>query len=232
MTPAVFCWSGGKDSSLCLYRVFQEKKFHVKYLLTTINQYFRRVSMHEVREELLEEQARAIGIPLVKMYVNEGTNAEYENRMKEQLLQFKTENVYHVIFGDIYLEDLRQYRENNLSKVGMTAVFPLWKANTQQLLLEFLSLNFNGIVCCTNEMFLGKEWVGRMIDYSFCNELPPQVDPCGENGEYHSFCFDGPIFNFPVQFLIGEKIYKPLEIKTNNSSTKQGFWYCDLLKKN
>lgn len=231
MTSAVFCWSGGKDSALCLYKVRQEKRFAIKYLLTTLNKNFRRVSMHGVREDLLEEQANSIGIPLEKVYVIEGTNSEYEKQMEEQLLRFKSEGIQHVIFGDIFLEDLRQYRENNLAKIGMRAVFPLWGLSTQSLMEEFIRLKFKSIICCTNEKYLGKEWAGRTIDESFCNELPVKIDPCGENGEYHSFCFDGPVFNFPVQFSTGKKVYKPLEIKTNDSSSKQGFWYCDLLKK-
>lgn len=230
------CWSGGKDSALCLYKVFQEKEFEVKYLLTNVNEQFKRISMHGVREELLDEQAKQTGIPLVKMYVSEGTNAEYEKKMGETLLQFKSEGIEHVIFGDIFLEDLRQYRENNLSKVNMTGVFPLWKKDTKELLKEFLELNFKTIICCTNDAYLGEEFAGKIIDIHFLSSLPSNVDACGENGEYHTFCFDGPIFSSPVSVQAGEKIYKPLEIKTAHSfnhpqSQTKGFWFCDLLKK-
>ena len=235
MIPAVFCWSGGKDSSLCLYKVLQEKKYDVKFLLTTVNEKFRRISMHGVREELLDEQAKQIGIPLVKIYVNEGTNAEYEKKMEETLLRFKSEGINHVIFGDIFLEDLRKYREDNLAKVGMKGVFPLWKQDTRKLLEEFIALKFKTVLCCTNDAFLGKDWAGRIIDNDFLSQLPENVDACGENGEYHTFCFDGPIFKIPIKISVGEKIYKPLEVKTTDdcnlpASQTKGFWFCELMK--
>jgi uncharacterized protein (TIGR00290 family) len=230
MKKAVMCWSGGKDSALCLYKVLQEKKFDVKYLLTTVNETFRRISMHGVREELLDEQAVSVGIPLVKVFVNEGTNAEYEKKMEQALLKFKSEGIEHIIFGDIFLEDLRKYRENNLAKVNMTGVFPLWKQNTRKLLNEFLSLKFQTIICCANDAFLGEEFAGKIIDEKFLSSIPFTADACGENGEYHTFCFDGPVFKNPVSITVGEKIYKPLEIKTASDSETKGFWYCDLLK--
>jgi uncharacterized protein (TIGR00290 family) len=234
MLPAILCWSGGKDSALCLYRVLQEKQYEVKYLLTTVNEQFHRVSMHGVKEELLNAQAKSIGIPLVKIYVSEGTNSEYEKKMNDILLKFKSEGISHVIFGDIFLEDLRTYRENNLAKVGMNGVFPLWKQDTRKLIKEFLALNFKTVICCTNDAYLGKEWVGRIIDEKFLSQLPLNVDACGENGEFHTFCFDGPIFKTPITISVGEKIYKPLEIKTTNyyssPAKTQGFWYCELLE--
>ena len=230
------CWSGGKDSALCLHKVLQTKEYDVKYLLTTVNEQFKRISMHGVREELLNEQAKKIGIPLVKIYVNEGTNAEYEKKMGETLLKFKAEGIEYVIFGDIFLEDLRIYRENNLAKVGMTGIFPLWKKDTKELLNEFLSLNFKTIICCTNDAYLGKEWAGRVIDEKFLSSLPTNVDACGENGEYHTFCFDGPIFKTSVKIIAREKIYKSLEVKITDEcnftqSQTKGFWFCELLKK-
>ena len=233
MIPAVFCWSGGKDSALCLYKVREEKKYDVRFLLTTVSEEFRRISMHGVREELLEEQARQAGIPLIKIYVREGTNSEYEARMEEMLLSLKRQGIHHVIFGDIFLQDLREYREKNLAKVEMQGIFPLWKKDTKKLAEEFLSLGFKTYTCCTNDAYLGKEWVGRRLDENFLSELPPNVDPCGENGEYHTFCFQGPIFRFPIDVSIGEKIYRHLEIKQASDcnlpqSQTKGFWYCDL----
>lgn len=238
------CWSGGKDSALCFYKVLQRKEYDVKYLLTTVSEQFKRVSMHGVREELLDDQAKQTGIPLVKIYVNEGTNAEYEKKMEATLLKFKEEGIEYVIFGDIFLEDLRKYRENNLMKVGMTGVFPLWKQDTKKLLKEFLELKFKTVLCCTNDAYLGEEWAGRVVDENFLSSLPSNVDACGENGEYHTFCFDGPIFRHPVKIKTGEKIYRPLEIKTTDDCHLQqshmsaerpipeggtkGFWFCEL----
>lgn len=229
----LFCWSGGKDSALALYKVILEDRYEILALLTTLNETLKRVSMHGVREELLKQQAISIGLPLVKMYVNEGTNAEYENEMEVVLLEYKAKGVSKIIFGDIFLEDLRLYRENNLSKVGLHAEFPLWKKNTKELINEFIKLNFKTITCCVNDAYLNEYKVGVEVDSEFIKSLPENVDLCGENGEFHTFCYDGPIFKTPIRFLIGEKIYKPLEIKKmegdlEKSATK-GFWFCDLI---
>jgi uncharacterized protein (TIGR00290 family) len=191
--------------------------------------------MHGVREELLDIQVQSIGIPLLKVRVTEGTNADYEAQMEALLLKVQDEGINHVIFGDIFLEDLRQYREDNLKKLNMTGVFPLWKTDTGQLINHFISLQFKTIVCCTNDGYLGEEWAGREIDQSFINQLPASVDPCGENGEYHTFCYAGPIFKNEIQFTRGDIVYKPLEIKTDDTSisppgiTTRGFWFSDLL---
>ena len=231
MEKAIFCWSGGKDSSLCLYEVLKEQKYEVVYLLTTLNENFKRISMHGVQEDLLEQQSQSIGIPLKKMYVKEGSYEEYERNMEKLLLEMKAEGITNVIFGDIFLEDLRKYREDNLAKVGMAAVFPLWKKDTTKLILDFINLGFKTITCCINDLYLGEDMVGAEIDAAFLNVLPENVDPCGENGEFHTFCFDGPIFKSKIRFTKGEKVYKPLEVKGEgvcSSGETKGFWYCDL----
>lgn len=234
MKPKViFCWSGGKDSALALYKVLQDNKYEVVALLTTLNAQFKRVSMHGVREELLAKQAASIGLPLIKMFVSEGTNAEYEQNMEILLLKYKAEGVSKVIFGDIFLDDLRAYRESNLSKIGLVAEFPLWKMDTGELIQEFFENDFRTITCCVNDAYMGKHRVGEEITQEFIKTLQNNIDPCGENGEYHSFCFAGPIFKIPIKFKVGEKIYKPLEIKTSDSLLDKvaanGFWFCDLL---
>ena len=230
---AIFCWSGGKDSALALHQVLQEGKYNVVALLTSLNAQFKRVSMHGVREELLDKQAESIGLPLIKMYVNEGTNSEYEKTMETLLLKYKEQEVSKVIFGDIFLEDLRSYRENNLSKVGLTAVFPLWKRDTKELIKTFLTADFKTITCCVNDAYLGEERVGEKITTEFITTLPENVDPCGENGEYHTFCYDGPLFKTPIKFTVGEKIYRSLAIQTSDcgldTPPTKGFWFCDLL---
>jgi len=190
--------------------------------------------MHGVREELLDKQAQSIGIPLLKVFVYEGSNAEYEKQMETTLLKAKAEGIEHVIFGDIFLEDLKVYRENNLAKVGMKGVFPLWKMDTTFLIMDFIKHKFRTVTCCTNDGYLDEEWVGREIDKTFVQQLPANVDPCGENGEFHSFCFAGPIFKKEIHFTEGEKIYRNLEIKTGDCSLPsnvitKGFWFCDLL---
>jgi uncharacterized protein (TIGR00290 family) len=233
---AIFCWSGGKDSALALYKVLQERKYEVVALLTTLNAQFKRVSMHGVREELLDKQAEAIGLPLIKMYVSKGTNVEYEKNMETLLLQYKMVGVTTVIFGDIFLEDLRAYRENNLSKVDLMAEFPLWQKDTKELVTEFLQLGFKTITCCINDAHLTKAHVGQLITETFINALPDNVDPCGENGEFHTFCFGAPIFKQAINFEIGEKVYHPIEIHVTDEdltcvseSVTHGFWFCELL---
>ncbi|HLP52027.1 MAG TPA: diphthine--ammonia ligase [Chitinophagales bacterium] len=231
---AIFCWSGGKDSSLCLYKVLQQKEYEVCYLLTTINGNNHRISMHGVREELLDAQAASIGIPQLKVLVYQGNNAEYENAMGATLAKAQQEGITHVIFGDIFLEDLRQYREDNLAKVGLKAVFPLWKQETGVLINEFLLLGFKTVTCCINDACLTEEHVGRTIDAEFIRSLPEGVDVCGENGEFHTFCYDGPIFKTPVDIMVGEKIYKPLELKTDDcdqAGETKGFWFAELILK-
>ncbi|MFI5149697.1 MAG: diphthine--ammonia ligase [Bacteroidia bacterium] len=233
-TKALFCWSGGKDSAMALYQVMQEGEYEVAYLLTTINENFKRISMHGVREEMLEKQVEAIGIPLIKMYVKEGNNDEYEQNMEKILLGLKKEGIEYVIFGDIFLEDLRRYREKNMDKAGMKTVFPLWKKNTAALMKSFFSLKFKTITCCVNDAWLNEEQTGAEVDAAFVRDLPPEVDPCGENGEFHTFCFDGPLFKHPVLFSTGEKVYRPLEVKTDNTvchsdNKTKGFWFCDLI---
>ena len=202
------------------------------YLLTTINDKYKRISMHGVREELLEKQAKAIGIELLKVKVSEGTNNEYDKQMEMILLKAKAEGIWHVIYGDIFLEDLRVYREKNLEKVQMQGVFPLWKLDTKWLVNDFLAKGFKTVTCCINDEYLNEEWVGREINTAFVNQLPVTVDSCGENGEFHTFCYEGPLFKKKIMFSIGEKVYKPEE-KTEHvfmsPSNTKGFWFCDLI---
>ena len=246
--PAIFSWSGGKDSSYALHKVMQEGIYEVRYLLATINGQFRRLSMHGVREELIELQSERIGIPLKKVYVYESDNASYERQMGALLEEVRSEGINHVIFGDIFLEDLRKYREEKMEQVGMSCVFPLWKKDTTELVNAFIEKGFKTITCCINDGYLDSSWCGRLIDRSFLNDLPPDVDPCGEHGEFHSFCYDGPIFSKPIEVSTGELIYRALEVKTVEESTSsdqssdqtpphpfpikasptKGFWFCEL----
>ena len=239
---AIFNWSSGKDSALALYKVLQNSEFEITCLLTSISQEFQRISMHGVRVELLEQQAKSLGIPLEIMQIPEMPTMEaYENVMNETLTKLKNKGVTHSIFGDILLEDLRKYREDQLAKIGFEAVFPLWKTPTNDLIQEFMSLGFKAIVVCVNERFLDKSFVGRVIDQDFINDLPDNVDVCGENGEFHTFTFDGPIFSTPINFEIGEIVYrkyeKPKEVDSSDTACNTnasdvfdfGFWYCDLV---
>ena len=233
-----FNWSGGKDSALALYHAQKDNRYSIEKLLTNINAKHRRISMHGVREELLEMQAEAIGLPLQKnLLPEEPSMKEYEKKMEEITACLQQQQFTHALFGDIYLEDLKQYREQQLAKVGISCVFPLWKRDTVELLHEFIDLGFKTIVVCTRAEVLPYEFVGRVIDKEFLNDLPKNVDACGENGEFHSFVFDGPIFKKPVNIKIGEKVFREYKAPKNeddNCFTKKppssmGFWFCDLL---
>src|SRR5580698_5662350 len=184
----VFCWSGGKDSALALNRLRRDNRYEIVSLLTTCNEHFQRVSMHGVRLELLERQAESIGLPLEKIFVSQrSSNEEYQQKMSACLLAYKTRGVTACAFGDIFLEDLKRWREENLAKVGLRGIFPLWKNDTRELIREFIALGFGTVICCVNDAYLGETAVGRKIDADFISSLPAEVDPCGENGEFHSF---------------------------------------------
>lgn len=238
---ALFNWSSGKDSALALYKIQQAKEFEINCLLTSVNQQFQRISMHGVRVDLLEQQAKSIGLPLEIMQIPEMPTMEvYEEVMSKTLTKLKSQGVKYSIFGDIFLEDLRKYREDKLVDIGFEAVFPLWKTPTKDLIQEFISLGFKTIVVCVNERFLDKSFVGRVIDQDFINDLPDNVDVCGENGEFHTFTYDGPIFSEPIKFEVGEIVHRKYEKpKTESTNTAcdsngtdafdYGFWYCDLI---
>jgi uncharacterized protein (TIGR00290 family) len=239
----VFSWSGGKDSAMALNRVMHDDRYEVVSLMTTCNEHFQRVSMHGVRLELSQLQAQAIGLPLDAIFMSErSSNDEYEKKMSEYLLAQKARGITGIVFGDIFLEDLKVWRESNLARIGMNGIFPIWKENTRDLICEFVDLGFGSVVCCVNDAYLDETFLGRTIDWKFVNALPADVDPCGENGEYHSFAFAGPIFKAPLKVEVGETIYRPIEqthpgsasAGTQDCSLPQarvakGFWFCDLL---
>jgi uncharacterized protein (TIGR00290 family) len=201
----IVAWSGGKDSTLALYEVLNAKSYEVLELLTTVTEDYDRISIHGVRRVLLEQQARSLGFALEKMLIPKGaSDEEYEREMVRILARHSSSGVFSVVFGDIFLENVRKYREVILSKVGMKGIFPLWKRNTRQLARTFIDLGFKAVITCVDSDFLGKDYAGRMFDEQFLSDLPPNVDPCGENGEFHSFVYDGPIFSERVPFIKGE----------------------------
>jgi len=236
---SIFNWSGGKDSSLALYHILREGKYDVKALMTTVNAKYERISMHGVRKELLYAQGKSIGIPVKEIRLPEMPSmSAYDETMKNVLTDIKKQEITHSIFGDIFLEDLREYRESRLSEVGLKGHFPLWKRDTTELVQEFIDLGFKTVVVCVKSELLGEEFAGRVIDKDFLKDLPKGVDPCGENGEFHTFVFDGPIFKEPIKYELGEKVFKEYKAPKNkedscfsNSDNKKpsGFHYCDLI---
>ncbi len=228
---AYFSWSSGKDASLALYWLKQKKHLNIDKLITTINSYYGRVSMHGLRTELLEKQTQSIGISLDTIALpQQPTMEEYELAMKGKLELLQSEGYTRCGFGDIFLEDLREYREKQLKPFNIQAVFPLWKKDTKQLLEEFINLGFKAVVICLKSDALDASFLGREIDRDFISDLPKNVDPCGENGEFHTFCFDGPIFSEPIAFTLGESVFREYKNPDRDVDNSQmGFWFCDLL---
>lgn len=240
-------WSGGKDASFALWQLQQEGTYDIRYLFTTLSEAHRRVSMHGVREVLLDEQAKQTGIELVKALLPENASMEdYNSIMRDRLSRFRAEGVQQAVFGDIFLEDLRAYRETQLSQADMQGVFPLWKKDSTELIKDFIAAGFKAIIVCVNAKYLPASFAGRLIDEAFLADLPAGVDPCGENGEFHSFVFDGPIFKAPVPFKVGEtveRLYTPAREDQSNCYKDEGddcfraapadwdtrFYFCDLL---
>ncbi|MEX0273353.1 MAG: diphthine--ammonia ligase [Flavobacteriaceae bacterium] len=225
-------WSSGKDAAMALYAMQRAQKLSVDLLLTTINAEYNRVSMHGLHRNLLEEQAKAIGIPLEVVALDANpTMEDYQRLMTEKMQTLKMLGYTHAGFGDIFLEDLKDYREAMLAPIGIKTVFPLWKRDTGQLLLDFIEAGFKAIVICCNAKLLPKSFCGRLLNRDFLEDLPKDVDACGENGEFHTFCFDGPIFDSPVHFSKGDVLYKTYPAPQSGKGPKRddyGFWFCDL----
>lgn len=223
-----FNWSTGKDSAMALHYLLQDRNFSVDYLLTTVSAKSKRVSMHDLPTELLQQQVEAIGIKSGTIELPElSTNAEYEHLMSEKVSHLKAKGFEYAAFGDIFLEDLKKYREQQLARLRIKTVFPLWKKDTAALMDSFISEGFKAIVVCVNADLLDRSFAGRLLDQGFINDLPKNVDPCGENGEFHTFCFDAPFYKHPIQFKIGETIYKEF----THGKLKSRFWFCNLLSK-
>ena len=215
---AWLAWSSGKDSAWALHTIREQNEFEVVALLTTVNSAYQRVAMHAVRESLLEFQAAATGLPLVKVPIpSTCSNEIYEQAMSAAMAQAHAEDVRHVVFGDLFLEDIRAYRENRLAACGTTPVFPLWRKDTRQLANEMLAGGLSAYLTCVDPRKLDRSFAGKRFDASLLADLPSDVDPCGENGEFHSFVHDGPCFSRPVPVKIGETVIR------------DGRYYADLL---
>ncbi|QOR64655.1 diphthine--ammonia ligase [Cytobacillus suaedae] len=221
----VISFSGGKDSTLALHRIIQSDNWMVDSLLVTLNEENKRTSMHGVRESLLNAQAQALGIPLRKVYIPPTcTNEQYEKIMGKALEEIKQDGISYIMFGDIHLEDVKTYREKMLADSFITSIFPLWGEDSQSLINEFLELGFKTVVTCVDGVQLDPTFVGRVIDKGFIAELPKSVDPCGENGEFHTFVFGGPLFSKKIEFTISDETTITKDLFTG----KDRFYYVDL----
>jgi uncharacterized protein (TIGR00290 family) len=207
--PAWLSWSSGKDSAWTLHTLRQQAKFEVVALLTTVNSAYQRVAMHAVREELLEQQADALGLRLVKVPLPwPCSNEEYERAMEAALAQARRDGIRHIAFGDLFLEDIRRYREAKLAGTGIEPVFPLWQLATAQLARTMVASGLRAYLTCVDPRKLSPSFAGRLFDDRLLDDLPAEVDPCGENGEFHTFAFDGPIFRHAVAVKPGEVVQR------------------------
>ena len=229
-----FNWSTGKDAALALYHLQLDERYKVERLVTTVNTYYNRISMHGLRLELLHQQARATGIPLTVIELpREPSMQDYQVIMQKHMERLIKEGFTTSAFGDIYLEDLRAFRENQLQQMGLKACFPLWRRNTRDLVRELVDLGFRAVIVAIDAGRLDPSFAGREIDSDLLRDLPPDVDACGENGEFHAFCYDGPVFSHPVPFTLGEQTYReypaPGQEKDKVQKARMGFWFRDLI---
>jgi len=216
--PLVMAWSSGKDSALALQKFLETDNYQIT-LLTTVTEGYERVSMHGVREQLLLIQAESLGLPIDIVTIPQACSDEqYRRRMESAMLRHHARGARCVVFGDIFLEGIREYREENLARLGMKPVFPLWQVDSRQLSRTFIETGFQAVITCVDTRALPASFTGRLYDRSFVEDLPSDADLCGEKGEFHSFVFDGPIFSKPVQFRRGEVVLR-----------EERFSFCDLL---
>lgn len=216
--PVVLAFSGGKDSSLTLHELRRDDRFEVARLVTTVTAGYDRISMHGVRRSLLHRQAASIGLPLTEVTIPpRASNEVYERAMGEAFVRFRKDGIRRIAFGDLFLEDVRNYRLRQLEALGLECVFPLWGRPTAALARAFVDNGFRARIVCLDPAAVDPSFAGRAFDDAFLADLPESVDPCGENGEFHTFVFDGPIFRRPLAVSVGEVV------------ERDGFWFCDLL---
>jgi uncharacterized protein (TIGR00290 family) len=226
MEKAILHWSGGKDAAMCLQKLKQKKEYDIQYLVTTFSKKHKRVSMHGIREELIEQQAKSIGIQLIKIWLPDNPSMKsYETEFTHVMKRLKNEGIEHSVFGDLFLQDIKNYRINLLKKIDVNCVFPLWGIPTHQLAHDFIRSGFRAKLIALSDNKMGKKFIGAEFDFAFLENLPERVDPCGENGEFHTFVYDGPIFNNSVDFTEGEVKLKNYSIENVDSK----FWFFDLI---
>jgi uncharacterized protein (TIGR00290 family) len=213
-------WSSGKDSAWSLEVIRRQNAIDVVALLTTVNAEFQRVAMHAVRESLLRAQAECVGLPLVAVPIpNPCPNEAYEKAMSEAVEQARSRGVTYIIFGDLFLEDIRRYREEKLAGSGVTPLFPLWNLDTAELARQMIQAGLKAVLTCVDPKKLDPNFAGRTFDAKFLDDLPVEIDPCGENGEFHTFAFAGPMFRAPIDVVKGPVV------------EREGFVFADILPK-
>lgn len=211
-------WSSGKDSAYALSILLKDPKYEVMGIFTTVTDNFNRVAMHSVREELLDAQAEKLGLPLYKIRIPYPCpNGTYETEMKKFIEKAKSKDVETFAFGDLFLEDIRSYRIKQLSTTGIEPVFPIWGLDTKDLSSKMIESGFKAVITCIDEKKLDSSFSGRNYNSDFLESLPSSIDPCGENGEFHSFVYNCPMFSKEIEINVGEKI------------SRDGFTFTDVL---
>ena len=224
----VMNWSSGKDAALAYHLLSKDERHRVTHLLTTLSAEHERVFMHGVREKLLDMQAERMGLPLIKVKLPASPDDSlYKNAMLETLTGLKEQGVTTAAYGDIFLEDLKVYREQQLAQIGMAGLFPLWKRATKELVRLVDDTGIEAIIVCVNEKQLGKEFLGRKIGAELLNALPAGVDPCGENGEFHTFVYNAPFFSSPIPIVTGEAVHRTYR-SAEDSKWDTGFYFLDV----
>lgn len=219
--PIVMCWSGGKDSALALSALLRSEEWQVIELLTTVTEGYDRISMHGVRRELLEAQAESLGLPLRQVTIPpQCINDTYQQRMRQACEHYLSLGIRHMAFGDLFLQDIRDYRDKMLAQVGMEAIYPVWGLDTQTLAHEFIARGFSATLCCIDPKQIPLEFCGHEYNDKLLEKLPKSADPCGENGEFHTFVWNSPDFSHPIPCAKGEVVLR------------DNFWFCDLLHAN
>jgi uncharacterized protein (TIGR00290 family) len=204
---------------MAAYHLLASQKYEIAALLTTVTEEFDRISMHGVRRDLLEQQADSLGIPLRKVMIpKDCPNEIYEARMREALGHFKAHGITKIAFGDLFLQDVKQYRDERLAQADMTGLYPIWMRDTEELVRTFIGLGFKAILSCVDTRAIDASFAGREIDYQLLRDLPESADPCGEYGEYHSFVYAGPIFKKPIACRAGHRVMRD-----------ERFNYCDIV---
>ncbi len=224
----VMNWSSGKDAALAYHMLLADERYRVSHLLTTLSSEHERVFMHGVREKLLDMQAERMALPLLKVKLPASPDDTiYKNAMLQTMTDLKAQGVSAAAYGDIFLEDLKVYREQQLAQVGMAGIFPLWKKDTRELVRMVENAGIDAIIVCVNEKYLGKEFLGRKINADLLNSLPDNVDPCGENGEFHTFVSSAPFFSAPIPVVMGEIVHRTYA-STEDSKWDTGFYFLDV----
>jgi uncharacterized protein (TIGR00290 family) len=221
----VVSFSGGKDAVLALHRIQNSDEWEVESLLTTLTEDYDRTTMHGIRNELLELQAESLGMPIRRVWIPQDCpNEIYQQRMEDAVDKIREDGINYIMFGDIFLEDVKNYREKMLKGTGLTPIFPLWKEDSFSLIKEFTEKGFKTVLCCVDTQKLNRSFVGKVIDQTFINDFPKDLDICGENGEFHTFVFDGPNFSFPIHYELGET-----RIAIDMFTKEERFFYVDIV---